>query len=486
MEHILVSVLNLVTTIVRPASTQRWVLTALALAANATLLAVVLSFPLDPPLTEAELEQRRVQAAESAKQAEPAEGEEMGKEPLMPSPERTVTLGNWLVFAWVSPMMALASKRKLQYPDVWILPPVSQAEGIYRASLRLNQSTLVGRIFWANAQDSTLSILLSIVSSALSYAAPFCLNRILKSLTPPPLGQEADPNERKSAFIYAFVMFFATYVRAQVDLQELWANIRGSTRARSLVMQEIYVKSMKRRDLSGAIEVKAEDEGKKDKDGKPVVKKEAGASNGKIQQLMSQDSNKLAGAANAVAMVAQVPFELFFSIFALYKLLGWTCFLGLLFGIASTPLQTYIMKRRVQLQKAVLAARDDRTEKLTEFINAVRFIKYVATSVQHKSLLDTAAALINVLIYCRPALVLRYSASEPSWLGRVFGKREAELAAMLRTRLNGTVLQALWSATPDFTMICALASASLIGKRQFDVSTLFTSVALFQLLENPM
>jgi len=304
----------------------------------------------------------------------------MGKEPLMPSPERTVTLGNWLVFAWVSPMMALASKRKLQYPDVWILPPVSQAEGIYRASLRLNQSTLVGRIFWANAQDSTLSILLSIVSSALSYAAPFCLNRILKSLTPPPPGQEADPNERKSAFIYAFVMFFATYVRAQVDLQELWANIRGSTRTRSLVMQEVYVKSMKRRDLSGAIEVNQDEEGeaKKVKNGKPVVNKEAGASNGKIQQLMSQDSNKLAGAANAIAMVAQVPFELFFSIFALYKLLGWTCFIGLLFGLLTTPIQTMVMKRRVKLQKAVLAARDDRTEKLTEFINAVRFIKLVS------------------------------------------------------------------------------------------------------------
>ena len=377
VEHVLVSFLNLVTTIVHPASTQRWVLTALALAANAILVAVVIRFPLDPPLTEAEIEERRLQAIESVKQAEPAEGEEMGKEPLMPSPERTVSLGNWLIFAWVGPMMALASKRKLQYPDVWILPSVSQAEGVYRASLRLNEKTLVGRIFWTNAQDSTLSILLSIVSSALSYAAPFCLNRILKSLTPPPPGQDADPNERKSAFIYAFVMFFATYVRAQIDLQELWANIRGSTRARSMIMQEIYVKSMKRRDLSGAIEVKEEDEPQKDKDGKVIARKEAGASNGKIQQLMSQDSNKLAGAANAVAMVAQVPFELFFSIFALYKLLGWTCFIGLLFGVITTPVQTWVMKRRVQLQKAVLAARDDRTEKLTEFINAIRFIKYV-------------------------------------------------------------------------------------------------------------
>lgn len=96
-----------------------------------------MTFPLDPPLPQAELDARRAQAELSAKLAEPAEGEEMGKEPMMPSPEATVTLGSWLIFAWVGPMMALASKRKLQYPDVWILPKVSQAEGIYRQSLRL-------------------------------------------------------------------------------------------------------------------------------------------------------------------------------------------------------------------------------------------------------------------------------------------------------------------------------------------------------------
>lgn len=80
----------------------------------------------------------------------------------------------------------------------------------------------------------------------------------------------------------------------------------------------------------------------------------------------------------------------------------------------------------------------------------------------------------------------RYSASEPSWLGRVFAKREAELRAMLRTRLNEVVLEAIWTGLADWTMLVALASVSLTGKREFDVSTLFTSVALFQLIEQPM
>ena len=202
-----------------------------------------------------------------------------------------------------------------------------------------------------------------ICSSLLSFAAPFCLNRILRALS----SHHLDPQERTSAFIYAFVMFLATYLRAQADLLALWASTRAQTRTQSLVMQEVYVKALKRRDLSGATE----------DDGEPEEGKEkaAGASNGKIAQLMSQDSLKLATASNAVGMLAQVPFELFLAIFALYKLLGWTCFIGLMFVLSTTWPQTLIVKWGVELRKVVLAARDDRTEKLTELINSIRFIK---------------------------------------------------------------------------------------------------------------
>lgn len=106
------------TNIVHGASPAGWALSSVVLAANVILVTIVVSYPLDPPLSQAELDQRAKQAEESVKLALPEEGEEMGKEPWMPSPERTVSLGNWLVFAWVGPMMALAAKRKLQYPDV--------------------------------------------------------------------------------------------------------------------------------------------------------------------------------------------------------------------------------------------------------------------------------------------------------------------------------------------------------------------------------
>lgn len=118
VEHLVASLLHLVSVIVHGASAGGWALTSVVLSANVALVAIVVRYPLDPPLSQAELDQRQKQAELSVKLALPDEGDEIGKEPMMPSPERTVSLDNWLVFAWVGPMMSLAAKRKLQYPDV--------------------------------------------------------------------------------------------------------------------------------------------------------------------------------------------------------------------------------------------------------------------------------------------------------------------------------------------------------------------------------
>ena len=93
----------------------------------------------------------------------------------------------------------------------------------------------------------------------------------------------------------------------------------------------------------------------------------------------------------------------------------------------------------MQLHRAVLSSRDRRIEALNEFIQAIRFIKT--------------------------------SASERSWLGRVFGTREKELDALLRTRLNNLMInvrsqgsralgdmltvfsQVVWNLTPDIVTL---------------------------------
>lgn len=137
MEHLVLALLHIVSLILHDASTINCVVTAVLLATDLAAIAIALSFPLEPPPSPAELRLREKQAAESAAQAQPVDGAEMGKEPLMPTPERTVTLGGWLAFTWAAGLMHLAVERKVQYPDLWTLPRVMQANVVYRASLLL-------------------------------------------------------------------------------------------------------------------------------------------------------------------------------------------------------------------------------------------------------------------------------------------------------------------------------------------------------------
>jgi len=61
-----------------------------------------------------------------------------------------------------------------------------------------------------------------------------------------------------------------------------------------------------------------------------------------------------------------------------YRLLGLSAFAGFIVLVAGWPLNSYISRRSIRIQKGVLAARDKRMGVLNELIGAVKFIKFFA------------------------------------------------------------------------------------------------------------
>jgi hypothetical protein len=57
----------------------------------------------------------------------------------------------------------------------------------------------------------------------------------------------------------------------------------------------------------------------------------------------------------------------------LYQLLGWSAFVGFLVLLAGWPLNSYVSKRAIRIQKGLSAARDKRMGVLNELIGAVRY-----------------------------------------------------------------------------------------------------------------
>jgi ABC-type multidrug transport system fused ATPase/permease subunit len=115
--------------------------------------------------------------------------------------------------------------------------------------------------------------------------------------------------EISRAYIYAFLAFLASVLKAQSDVQHLWFGRRAATRVKNELMSSIYEKALKRKDFSGIVDSKdtpatasdggtngkasKDTPGKKEKKGSKEVDTKSGADVGKIVQLMSGDTNRI-------------------------------------------------------------------------------------------------------------------------------------------------------------------------------------------------
>ena len=204
--------------------------------------------------------------------------------------------------------------------------------------------------------------------------------------------------------------------QAQADVQHLWFGRRAATRVRSQLMAAIYDKALKRKDFSGIVN---KDNSKEASDGKKDSKAKAGAEAkeddpkpgadiGKIVNLMAGDANRVAMTISAMYLIygsmscqpalllglwLTVSFKvhsrssLHVSSFtskppnAFYtgtkdghSLLGWSAFAGFLILVLGWPLNSFIAKRSIRIQKGVMAARDKRMGVLNELIAAVCYL----------------------------------------------------------------------------------------------------------------
>ena len=64
--------------------------------------------------------------------------------------------------------------------------------------------------------------------------------------------------------------------------------------------------------------------------------------------------------------------------FRLHRLLGWSAFAGFFVLLLTWPLNNFMARRAVRIQKGVSTARDKRMGVLNELISAIKFIKFFA------------------------------------------------------------------------------------------------------------
>ncbi|KAI0705448.1 multidrug resistance-associated ABC transporter [Earliella scabrosa] len=366
------------------------------------------------------------------------------------SPEDYTTVWGWTSFRWIMPLLEKGTYNTLNEEDVWQLSPSMQARPLH---IKFSKSTgkLLKRLWDANSLDLILDFVVTYVSVVFNYAGPFFLKRILDALD----GNEPNPEKRAIAFIYAFLAFASSLAKAQADLQHLWIGRRACTRIRTELMAAIYDKALKRKDFSGIVDKHAE------KDATPLGPEEdpeaddpkEGADIGKIVNLMAGDANSVSMIVSIMYFLYGAPFEIIIATVFLYQLLGWSAFAGFVVLGLSWPLNNFVARRSVRVQKGFSTARDKRMGVLNELISAVKFIKFFAW--------------------------------EDRWIQRALDAREVEMKWMVKARINSVLFSFIWTCAPILVSVTSFFVYVAQGN-ELTVGKAFTAIALYQMVRAPL
>ncbi|EGO00623.1 hypothetical protein SERLA73DRAFT_104969 [Serpula lacrymans var. lacrymans S7.3] len=383
------------------------------------------------------------------------------------SPEDYTSLWGWITFFWVHPLIKKGTSATLNEPDVWNVSITMQSRPIFARFMAHRDISLLRRIWVTNSLDFILEFILTLASIIFTYGGPFFLKRILDSIDDPTPGKE----NRARAYIYAFLAFACTVIKAQAEVHHLWFGRRAATRMRSELMAAIYDKALKRRDFSGLTNKGDADGGKtkdesrdggeslpvprnsyicnvtcfilkdKKKDSEKEDDKKTGADVGKIVNLMAGDANTISQMAQGIYLLYGAPFELVICVLFLYQLLGLSAFAGVFVVLAGWPINSWVAKRSVMIQKNLLAARDKRMSVVNEVITAVKFVKFFAW--------------------------------EDRWIKRTFDAREIEMSWMIKSRINFMFFSLLWQSAPLIVSVVAFATYVFLGGH-LTIGTAFT------------
>ncbi|KIJ35247.1 hypothetical protein M422DRAFT_262416 [Sphaerobolus stellatus SS14] len=400
-----------------------------------TLLAIVLCMPVNVPTSQ-------------------SVAEKIGKSI---SPEDYSPLWACISFEWILPLIIKGNKQPLKRDDVWELSPTMQSRAVYTKFTSIKRKSLLRQLLSANGLDFVMDFTLTLISVILSYASPFFLNRILKAIEV----SDKDPEARTRAYFYSLLMFVCSVCKIQADATHLWYGRRATTRVRTQLMTAIYAKALIRKDYSGVVEKKAEGakqangasgaNAKKDK--KDAGKNSSGADIGKIVTLMSTDTNKIMGMVVSAYFFYGAPFDVIIASVFLYQLLGVSAIAGFAVLLVGTPLNNFISRRRLKIQKSLLGAKDKRTTVLNELLTGLKLVKFYAW--------------------------------ENRWIDRVLGARSIEIKWLAKMRTNQILFSAIWSLVPILVSIISFFTYVMLG-HELTVSVAFTAISLFGMLRAPL
>ena len=397
-----------------------------------------------------------------------------------PSPEPLASISSLLTFSWLDRLVWRGYQKPLELVDVWNVLPKEKANAVLTSFRQYKKTTrLTIHLLKFFSPDLLFQQFWALISAVFIFVPTLLLKAILEYV------EDSSETPRSTAWLYVILLLVSGFVSGVADGQALWRGRKICIKLRSIMVGEIYAKTLKRRAASSgdtdmnASEKDKPDEGKggskrsfMDKilrrnkkpksngtsDSSPSSDKpkdDTQVNSGTIINLMSVDSFKVAEiSAYWHFLVPSVPVELIIAITLLFRILGWSAIAGLLVMVGVLPINIYFSSRFSHAHKRIMSATDGRIHTTNEVLQNVRIIKYFAW--------------------------------EERFMRKIDETRQVELSALKYRFYLWTAASVVWFGVPMIITGFSFLLYTFVEKRPLYPSVAFTALSLFGLLRYPL
>lgn len=395
---------------------------------------------------------------------------------IEPSHEPLASLLSLATFGWVDAIVWRGYWKTLELADVWNILPTDEAAHVVASFRQLKKTS---KLSWLLLRHFKRLLLFQQVWAFLSGLMTFAPTLLLRSI----LQYIESPEDTPAATAWLFVILLAVVgmLTGIADGMGLWIGRKICIHLRSIMVAEIYAKTLRRRAVA-TTETDKSDEKKtsmkdsltkssfKDKvlsvfrkkkgsgqrpDTAKTEDKNAQMNNGTIINLMSVDSFKVAEvSAYLHFLIPTVPVQLAIAVTLLYRILGWSSLAGIIVMVCVLPLNIYFARKFSAVQKGIMSATDGRIQVTNEVLQNIRIIKYFAW--------------------------------EQRFAQNVDDKRRVELKALRSRFLVWACALIVWYAVPMIITACSFLIYTTVEKKPLIPSVAFTALSLFSILRYPL
>ncbi|GAB5587578.1 hypothetical protein Unana1_02478 [Umbelopsis nana] len=175
---------------------------------------------------------------------------------------------------------------------------------------------------------------------------------------------------------------------------------------------------------------------------------------GMITNLMAIDTPRIGYVVGSLYLAYTTPISIAIATYYLYKLMGWSCLVGMAVIIISIPVNTLVQKQYSKVQERLMAARDNRVTLTNECLQAIRTIKFFAW--------------------------------EQSITDHIMEARHIELQKLVSLFFVNAASVILWIFSPLLVTALAFFSFTFLAKHELTAAIVFPGIALFERLRFPL